>query len=480
MKWLFAVFSMFVLAALALSALPGCTGPRPSQVIKLIYADFFPLTNWNSTLAQLWCDEIKKQTGGQVEISYYPEGKWAASDKIAEAVANGTADIGMSCTAYTLGRFPATELIDMPHGYPNGWIATEVAWDFLNKFKLAEWEKYHLLYFHAHGPQVIFTTYKPVRKVADLKGLVIRSTGIGAKIVEALGGRGYAAGQGMAYELMSDGTIDGSFTPGEPLKGWKQAEVVNYVTATYGIGSTAGFFVAMNKARWDTLPKDIQEKFTNISQEWVDKHAMSWAAYDKAAFDLFKSTAGKEFIELNTDEMAKFVAAAKPALEAYLAERADQGLPVAEYEKYLNERVPDWVKRTPSEKECLDWVEKNIVPFGPAPLSIIFDGWYVNGEKVTAVAGNATVIPRLIISGGIAGQYQLRIRRDISSGKDATVNEILFDYNGVSIIKELPFIPPYLTDESSTNGYHVDVLKDGNTLFTLMNAYPPRLRVIAQ
>jgi len=81
------------------------------------------------------------------------------------------------------------------------------------------------------------------------------------------------------------------------------------------------------------------------------------------------------------------------------------------------------------------------------------------------------------MSGGIAGQYQLRIRRDISSGKDATVNEIPFDYNGISIIKELSFSPPYATNELSTNGYHVDILKDGNTLFTLINAYPPRLRV---
>jgi TRAP-type transport system periplasmic protein len=477
MKRPLGVFWAFVLIAVALFAYPGCAGPQPAKVIALTYADFFPLTNWNSTLAQLWCEEIKKQTGGRVEISYYPGGKLATSDKIAEAVADGAADIGMSCTAYTLGRFPATELIDMPHGYPSGWIATKVAWDFLKKFKLAEWEKYHLLYFHAHGPQVIFTTNKPVRKVEDLQGLVVRSTGIGAKIIEALGGRGYAAGQGVAYELMSDGTIDGSFTPGEPLKGWKQIEVVNYVTATYGIGSTAGFFVAMNRARWDALPKDVQDKFTSISQEWVDKHAMSWAAYDKAAFDLFKSTAGKEFIELNGDEMADFVAAARPALDAYMAERANQGLPVVEYEKYLNERVSYWAKKTPSEKACLDWVERNIVPFGPAPLSVTFDGWYANGVKVTTAARNTTVIPRLTMSGGIAGQYQLRIRRDISSGKDATVNEIPFDYNGISIIKELSFSPPYATNELSTNGYHIDILKDGNTLFTLINAYPPRLRV---
>jgi TRAP-type C4-dicarboxylate transport system substrate-binding protein len=365
MKRFLLVLITLTLVVVLLPVLSACQAtPQPTEVIKLTYADFFPPTNWNSILAKQWCDEIKKQTNGRVEITYYPAGQLAASNKIADAVETGIADIGMSCTAYTLGRFPLSELIDMPHNYPDGWTATKTAFDFLSKYKLAEWDKYHLLYFHAHGPQVIYTTKKPVRKLEDLKGLVIRSTGIGAKIIEALGAKGYAAGQGDAYELMSKGTIDGSFTPREPLKGWKQAEVVNYVTGTYGIGSTAGFYVVMNKAKWDSLPKDIQDKITKISEQWVDKHAMSWTAYDKAAIDLFKSMPGKELIELSPDEMARFVAAAKPALDAYITERSAKG-PVAEYEKYLIERVSAWAKKAPSEKECLDWADKNIVPFAP-------------------------------------------------------------------------------------------------------------------
>jgi hypothetical protein len=74
--------------------------------------------------------------------------------------------------------------------------------------------------------------------------------------------------------------------------------------------------------------------------------------------------AGKELIELPPAEMARFVAAAKPALDAYITDRASKG-PVAEYEKYLIERVSTLGKKAPSEKECLDWADKNIVPFAP-------------------------------------------------------------------------------------------------------------------
>lgn len=359
------LFALILCSLLLIPLLAACAAPQPTQVIKLNYADFFPPTNWHSILAQLWCDEVTKQTNGRVEITYYPGGALAAATKIADAVETGIADIGMSCTAYTVGRFPASEIIDMPHAYPDGWTATKVANDFLTKFKPAEWEKVKLLYFHAHGPSVIFTVKTPVNKLEDLKGLVLRSTGIGAKIIEALGARGYAAGQGDAYELMSKGTVDGSYTPREVLKGWKQAEVVKYVTDTRAIGSTAGFYVTMNKAKWDSLPKDIQDKILKISSEWIDKHAMVWTAYDKAAIDYFLTFSDRKIITLDAAESAKFVAAAKPALDAYLKERGDKGLPVADYEKYIKEKVPEWAKKAPSEKDCLAWVEKNVVPFTP-------------------------------------------------------------------------------------------------------------------
>jgi TRAP-type C4-dicarboxylate transport system substrate-binding protein len=168
---------------------------------------------------------------------------------------------------------------------------------------------------------------------------------------------------------MSKGTIDGSFTPREPLKGWKQAEVVNYVTGTYDIGSSAGFFVAMNKGKWESLPKDVQDKITAISEKWVDNHAMAWSAYDKAAIDMFTSMAGKELIELSADEMAKFVAAAKPALDAYMTDRAAKNIPVADYEKYITERVTYWAKQAPSDADAMAWADKNIVPFAPTPTA---------------------------------------------------------------------------------------------------------------
>jgi len=215
----------------------SCAAPAPTETIKLTYSNFFPPTNLHSILAERFCAEVKERTKGRVEITYYAGGTLTPAPGIYDGVVKGISDIGMSCPSYTMGRFPASEIIDLPHAYPNGWVATKVTNDFYQEFKPAEYDDVHVLYFHAHGPGVVFTTKKQVRKLEDLQGLLIRGTGVGVKIMDVLGAKGVGKPQGEAYELMSKGSVDGSFAPREVLKGWKQAEVVKYVTTCYDVGT---------------------------------------------------------------------------------------------------------------------------------------------------------------------------------------------------------------------------------------------------
>ena len=358
------VMLFLALTLLAFPLVGGCT-TEEEETFELTYNNFFPPTNYNSILADAFCKEIEARTDGRVTFTYYPAGGLAAAADTYDAVVEGIADIGMSCLAYTMGRFPASELVDLPHGYPNGWVATMVATDFYNEFMPDEFDDSHPLYFHAHGPGIVFTVDKPVRTLEDLEGLVLRSTGNGAAIAEALGATGYAAAQGDAYELMSKGTIDGSMTPMEPLLGWKQAEVVNYVTNCYDVAYTTDFFVVMNLDKWNELPDDIQDIFTEVSEEWAEKHAMLWSYYDIAAKEYFLSFAGKEVIELSATEMARWVDAAAVVKDNYMVDKAALGLSVDDFEDYLNERVDYWSGRSPSDNDFLDWFDDELTPLLP-------------------------------------------------------------------------------------------------------------------
>ena len=357
---------LLVFAALTLLAFPfsgGCEAEEPEY--ELTYNMLFPPTHLHTVLAQAWADEINERTDGRVKITIYPGFALASPPATYDAVVEGICDIGLSCLTYTMGRFPAYELVDIPHGYPNGWVATMVAQDFYNQFTLEELTDTHPLYFHAHAPGVVFTVEKPVYTLEDMEGLILRSTGVGAAIAEALGATGYAASQGEAAELMSKGTIDGSMTPCEVLKGWEQAPVVYYVTNCYEVGYTTVFFIVMNLDKWNNLPSDIQQVFTDVSEEWIEKHAMVWDYYEKAGKDYFLTFEGREFIELSAAEMARWVDAAAVVKDAYMVDKAALGLPVDDYEDYLNGRIAYWSALAPSEGECVAWVEANVIPLVP-------------------------------------------------------------------------------------------------------------------
>jgi TRAP-type C4-dicarboxylate transport system substrate-binding protein len=344
----------------------GACAPSAPEIIELSYSNFFPSTHFHSILAEEWAKEIEKRTDSRVKITYFSGGSLTQAAQVYDGVVEGISDIGMSVLAYSVGRFPASELIDLPHAYPNGWVATKVANDFYQEFQPAEFDDVHVLYFHAHGPGVVFTTEKPVRKMEDLNGLIIRSTGVGAQIMEALGAEGYGASQGEAYDLMAKGTIDGSFTPREVLKGWNQAEVVKYVTGCYDVGYTADMFVVMNKEKWTALPEDIKTIFTEVSQEWIEKHGMVWDYYDKVGIDYFLTFEGREVIDLPPAEMARWVEAANVVKDKYMEEKAATGLPVADYEAYLNQQVSYWSEKSPTAEESLAWVKAELEPLVPA------------------------------------------------------------------------------------------------------------------
>ncbi|MFC1998784.1 hypothetical protein ACFLVR_03970 [Chloroflexota bacterium] len=128
---------------------------------------------------------------------------------------------------------------------------------------------------------------------------------------------------------------------------------------------------------------------------------------------------------------------------------------------------------------AIDLESFSAVGGGGTGATIDFDGWYVGTNVVTTADDGDTIKAKLELSNGVAGSYTMRIRRDISFSEDATVDSLTFAYDGASVTKELSFTPPYATDESSTNGYHVDLLKGSITVWTMESNYPPRLEVTA-
>ena len=313
--------------------------PKPAEVkpIELTYSVFFPATHSQYKLADSWAKEVEKRTNGKVKITMYPGGSLTKADQCFEGVINGVSDLGMSCFAYTRGRFPLLEVLDLPLGYPSGKVATRVAMDIIKKYQPAELKDVQFLYVHAHGPGIL-ASKKPVRSLDDLKGMKIRATGLCTKIVEKLGGQPVGMSQPETYEALQKGVVDATFCPMETLQGWKQGEVIQAVTDSRCIGYTTAMFVVMNKTKWEQLPQDIKDVILATSEEWVDKHAQAWDDDDAKAKEYITGM-GKEIIPLTQEEQERWKSAVQPVMQDYAS--VQDNLPRAEILADTQKRIQE-------------------------------------------------------------------------------------------------------------------------------------------
>ena len=333
---------LFVAIVFALSL---CLFPIQSEAkpITLTYSNFFPPTHIQSKLAAEWCKEVEKRTNGQVKVQYFPGQTLTKAKQNYDGVVQGMSDIGFCLFAYTRGRFPVMEVVDLPLGYPSGVVATKVANDVYNKFDPKELKDVEVMYLHAHGPGLLFTRKKPVKTMEDLKGVKIRSHGTSAKVVKALGGTAVAMPMPELYQALQKGVVEGGIYPIEVNKGWKMAEVVDFCTLDLPIANTSTFYVVMNKDKWASLPDDVKATIKQINKEWVAKHGKAWDESDAEGKAYFLKKGGK-IIPLSPEEGQKWKKAVSPVIGEYAEKVQKKGLPGKELVTFTQKTLKGYTK----------------------------------------------------------------------------------------------------------------------------------------
>ena len=340
---------VLVLAALTfIAACPAPSDEEPieptdEEPIELKVANYFPSVAAQSIILEEFCRELEERTNGRVEITYYPGGALVEAPTMFEGIVEGIADIGFGAVAYTPGRFPVSEVWELPLGFPSGWVTTHCVYDFYQQFKPKEWDEVKVLWVSGTGPSVIIST-KPVRELEDLRGLILRAHGGQGRILTALGGTPATAPIGEVSEGIVKGVYDGVFIPIETLKVFKFAEVADFTTLTWQTGPVAPFYTVMNKNSWDKLPPDIQAIFDEVCEQFIERYASMWNTIDLEGIE-FALEQGVELIELPPSEAARWVKAAEPVIDDYIANMVDAGYSESEIRgwiEFLQERIDYW------------------------------------------------------------------------------------------------------------------------------------------
>jgi TRAP-type C4-dicarboxylate transport system substrate-binding protein len=350
---------LFVLVFL--SVISFASAGHAADKIQLSFTTIFPQNHLHTVLNQMFADEVKKKTNGQVEITIYPVGTLTPPTKTYDAVAKGIADIGMSCPLWVAGRFPMSEIMEMPSDIPSSWVTTKVYTDLFARFPFKEYDDVHILYLHGPGRNVLSTKDKPVEKLEDLSGLKLRTSGATIDLIKAWGAVPRAMAMSEAYEALAKGVVQGNFAVPETLKGFKHAEVVKYISIL-PVSTSSCQFVAMNKKKWNSLPESVKKVFTEVSKEYAEKQAMVWMYYDWAGIEYFKSLgAGRQITVIPAEQKPQWEKPAIGVLEKYVSDKTAMGLPAKEYVKAFQERVAYYIPKQPTEEQAVKWVEQNVL-----------------------------------------------------------------------------------------------------------------------
>ena len=312
-----------IITCIAAALLAGCSGA--GDEVRLSYSIFFPPTHAQTLAAADWAEEIQARTEGKVRIVIFAGETLTRSTRIYDGVVNGVSDLGMSAIAYTRGRFPLLEGLDLPLGYPSGRSATRVANAILRKYNPQEIKDVEVIYMHAHGPAII-ASKKSISSMADLRGMKVRGTGLSARIISSFGAVPVSMAQGETYEALQRGVVEATLCPIETLKGWRQAEVIDYVLYTAATGYTTTMYAIMNKDRWNGFTDEVKNIFRAVNDQWIEKQGMAWDAADDEAKDLLREL-GKPVDTLAPAEEEAFVKAISPILEEWASSLEARGLP---------------------------------------------------------------------------------------------------------------------------------------------------------
>jgi TRAP-type C4-dicarboxylate transport system substrate-binding protein len=275
-----------------------------------------------------WANGLERQSGGRITVKRFPGSQMGPAQQHYDFVRTGQADVAWFLHGATPGRFPLTEIVQVPYLVGSAEIGTKVLNDpeLRSKYIDAEHRGVKVLLLLTHQPGNVHTTKKPIRTIEDMRGLRLRFASPTIRdFIAALGGTPVGVVPTEQVEQLQKGTIDGVFIDyGGAGIAFKMGGILKYSTEMYSYVSSFG--VAMNPDSWNTLPPDLQALVTE-SMTGVEKEVgEAWDALDvpgkKALID-----GGAEAIRLSPEENAKFRKIGAEVAEAKVNELESKGMP---------------------------------------------------------------------------------------------------------------------------------------------------------
>jgi len=319
--------SMMLGGAFAAMALSGAV---VAQEATLRFHQMLPAqATIPATAIEPWAKAIEEQSGGRLKFELYPAMQLGGTPPtLFDQAKDGVVDVIWTVLGYTPGRFPKSEVFEMPFMVASA-EATSVAFqNYVEASAMDEFAGVKLIAVHTHGPG-LFHTASPVTKLEDLKGMKIRG---GSRVISDMLGRLGAEPIGMPVpqvtEALSKGVINGTTIPWEVTPALKVAELVKNHTGFSGDRGlyTQTFAVVMNLDKYNSLPDDLKAIIdANSGVEVARAFGKAMDAGDVRGLQI-ATDLGNNILTLDEAETARWKAAAQATIDQWFTDMEATGV----------------------------------------------------------------------------------------------------------------------------------------------------------
>src|SRR5574343_112584 len=211
-----------------------------------------------------WMAKAEKESGGRIKFEAYPAMQLGGTPvQLYDQVKDGVVDVVWTLPGNTAGRFPRVEVFELPFMMTNAEATSRAYWEYVQTQAPDEFKDVQVLALQVHGPGVIHTADKQVKTAEDMKGLKLRApTRQVTKLLSALGATPVGMPLPNIPDALSKGTINGAVIPWEVVQPTKVHELTKYHAEFDPAGGslyTTTFVLAMNKAKYNSLPPDLKK-----------------------------------------------------------------------------------------------------------------------------------------------------------------------------------------------------------------------------
>jgi len=322
----------------------------PQFTFKLHHA-FSSVSSAHDKFLAPWARQVEAQAGGRIRIDLYPSMQLGgAPADLFDQARDGVADIAWAQPSSTPGRFPKIEAFELPFVPSRRALVSSKALEDYARANLAdEFRDVHPICFSCSDRGVLHAN-RPVHTIEEMRGLRLHvQTRFTAAALHALGAVGVPMPSAQLPLAIAQHVVEGCVDPWDMVPTFKLNDLLKSHTEFADLSlSTTSFVLAMNKASYDKLPRDLKTVIDNNSGQPAATIAGGmWDAQAAAVIDMV-SGRGDPITTLLPEAVAHWRKATEPVIETWLKDmkerKVDGGKLLANARalsaKYVNEPEP--------------------------------------------------------------------------------------------------------------------------------------------